>query len=316
MDATRPSRTAEHMAFFRALESLRPARVRLFEDPYASSFLGAFFHEALRVASIPWIGRVVPWIADVRVPGARSSGVARTRLIDEGLQGALARNIRQVVILGAGFDCRALRIPGMQAARCFEVDHPATLKAKHEKLRQARPELRPEIVAVQIDFNRQSLREVLSAAGFNNAWPTVFVWEGVTNYLSAEAVDVVLKFVASCWVGSELIFTYVHKSALDGSGTFGDAPKLLRSLEKIGEPWTFGLDPKDLESYLQARGLKLRCDTGAQEYRAKYMTSRGRHTKGYDFYRVAIADVSAATEQQSTLRGDQQGEGPVRSRHA
>ena len=297
MDATHASRTAEHMAFFRALESLRPARQRLFVDPYAGLFLGPFFRRALGLASLPPCRQVIPWIVDVCIPGARSAGIARTRLIDEAAQCALRRGIEQVVILGAGFDCRARRIPGMRAVRCFEVDHPATLAAKRERLRQAKEETPPGVVSVEIDFNRQSLPEVLREAGFDNARQTAFVWEGVTNYLSAEAVDAVLKFVASCSRSSELIFTYVHKSALDGSGTFPDAEKLLRSLAKIGEPWTFGLDPGELTGHLQARGLTLRCDTGSQEYRAKYMGSRGRHMKGYDFYRVAIADVSGAAEQ-------------------
>lgn len=305
------------MAFFRALESLRPAGERLFEDCYARAFLGPLFRWALRVASIPGFGRIVPWIADVYVPGARSSGIARTRLIDEAVQSALNRNvertvIEQVVILGAGFDCRALRMPGLQAVRCFEVDHPATLKAKLEKLREVHGESRARIAAVEIDFNRQTLPEVLLAAGFERERPTLFVWEGVTNYLSAEAVDAVLEFVASCRPGSQLIFTYIHKSALDGSGSFPDTAKLLRSLEKIGEPWTFGLDPEALGAYLQTRGLSLRCDTGSREYRAKYLGLRGRHMLGYGFYRVAIADVSATTAERASLRVGDVGKGPVR----
>jgi methyltransferase (TIGR00027 family) len=285
------SRTAEHMAFFRALESQRPPRKRLFNDPYAAGFLSPGFRRALRLASVPLLSRAVPWLADVIVPGARSSGIARTRWIDDALVAALAKEIRQVVILGAGFDCRAFRIPELRAARIFEVDHPQTFATKRAQLAQFIEREPPNLTFVQIDFNRQSLEDVLRQAGFDPSQRSIFLWEGVTNYLTAEAVAAVLRFVASCAAGTELIFTYVHRSALDHSATFPDADKLLSSLEKIGEPWTFGLLPEEVSGFLTKTGLRLRQDVGSCDYRAQFMGQRGRHMKGYEFYRVAVADV-------------------------
>src|SRR5271154_3746740 len=287
------SRTAEHMAFFRALESQRPPRQRLFSDPYAACFLSRPFRRALRLASLPVLTRAVPWLADMIVPGARSSGIARTRWIDDALVAALAKGIRQVVILGAGFDCRAFRIPELRAARIFEVDHPQTFATKRARLAQFTASEPANLSFVQIDFNRQSLADVLRQAGFDPAQPSIFLWEGVTNYLTAEAVVSVLRFVASCAARSELIFTYVHRSALDHPATFPDAEKLLRSLEQIGEPWTFGLLPDEVSSFLSNTGLRLRQDVGSSDYRAQFMGQRGRHLKGYEFYRVAVADVPA-----------------------
>src|SRR6202453_3457001 len=232
----RPSRTAEHMAFFRALESQRPPRQRLFNDPYAACFLSPGLGKALRVASIPGLGRAIPWLADLIVPGARSSGIARTRWIDDALVASLVKNIRQVVILGAGFDCRAFRIPELRAAKIFEVDHPQTFATKREQLAQLLDREPANLTFVQIDFNRQSLEAVLRRAGFDPSQRCIFLWEGVTNYLTAEAVTAVMRFVASCAAGTELIFTYVHRLALDHPATFPDAQKLLRSLEQIGGP--------------------------------------------------------------------------------
>jgi len=287
------SRTAEHMAFFRALESQRPPRQRLFSDPYAACFLSRPFRRALRLASVPVLSRAVPWLADMIVPGARSSGIARTRWIDDALVAALAKGIRQVVILGAGFDCRAFRIPELRAATIFEVDHPETFATKRAQLAKFIAREPANLTFVQIDFNRQSLEVVLRQAGFDPSQRSIFLWEGVTNYLTAEAVAAVLRLVASCAAGSELIFTYVHRSALDHPATFPDAEKLLRSLEKIGEPWTFGLLPDEVSSFLSNTGLRLRQDVGSSDYRAQFMGRRGRHLKGYEFYRVAVADVPA-----------------------
>ena len=291
------SRTAEHMAFFRALETKRPPRRRLFSDPYAASFLSSGFRRALRIASIPVLGRAIPWLADVIIPGARSSGIARTRWIDDALVAALGKGIRQVVILGAGFDCRAFRIPELRAAKIFEVDHPQTFAAKREQLAQLLDREPANLTFVQIDFNRQSLEEALRRAGFDPSQPTIFLWEGVTNYLTAEAVTLVLHFVACCAAGSELIFTYVHRAALDHPATFPDAEKLLRSLEEIGEPWTFGLLPDEVSPFLATSGLRLRQDVGSSDYRAQFMGQHGRHMKGYAFYRVAVADVPAPDQQ-------------------
>src|SRR5271154_263002 len=287
------SRTAEHMAFFRALESQRPPRQRLFSDPYAACFLSRPFRRALRLASVPVLSRAVPWLADMIVPGARSSGIARTRWIDDALVAALAKGIRQVVILGAGFDCRAFRIPELRGATIFEVDHPETFATKRAQLAKFIAREPANLTFVQIDFNLQSLAVVLRQAGFDPSQRSIFLWEGVTNYLTAEAVAAVLRFVASCAAGTELIFTYVHRSAIDHPATFPDAEKLLRSLEKIGEPWTFGLLPDELSAFLASTGLRLRQDVASIGYRAQFRGRRGRHMKGYAFYRVAVADVPA-----------------------
>jgi O-methyltransferase involved in polyketide biosynthesis len=87
------------------------------------------------------------------------------------------------------------------------------------------------------------------------------------------------------------VFTYVDGRALDGSTVFPDAPALLRSVARLGEPWTFGLDPQQLTDYLAARGLHLERDAGAREYRAHYFGQEADGMRGYDFYHVAVARV-------------------------
>ncbi len=285
------SRTAEFIAFVRALESARPPGARLFADPFAIQFLRPSLRRLVWLSRVPLLGALVAWYADRRVPGARTSGIARTRLIDDTLNQALRDGIGQVLILGAGFDCRAYRLPDMGSAVVFEVDHPATRSVKLAHLRRVLPAIPENVHFVEMDFNRQSLPDILRQAGLDPLRPAVFLWEGVTNYLTAEAVDAVLRFIVSCAVGSRLIFTYVHRGALDGSGQFEDAADILRDVERLGEPWTFGLDPNELSDYLRQRGLQLERDAGAREYRRQGFGPDGEHMKGYDFYHVAIARV-------------------------
>jgi methyltransferase (TIGR00027 family) len=278
------------MAFYRALETARGRRGRI-SDPLAVHFLDPALRRAVAWSRVPPFGPLVRWYADRRAPGARTSGIARTWLIDEWLGAALADGIGQVVILGSGFDCRAYRLPAMASTTVLEVDHPATLAVKRERLSAALSRMPDNVHLVAVDFARDQLRAVLADAGLDEQRPTVFVWEGVTNYLSGEAVDSVLRVVAGCAARTRLILTYVHRGAIDGSVAFEGAAQLRRNVERLGEPWTFGLVPEELRAFLEARGLTLERDLGARGYRRQCFGEAGQRMRGYDFYHVAVASV-------------------------
>jgi len=121
MRAGTASRTAELMALFRVMESARP-RGRLFEDPFAPLCLKPPLRLLYQLSRVGMFRGLVESTIDAVIPGARSSGIARTRFIDDELRSALESGCRQVVIAGAGFDCRAY--PGAMAqsgydARCL-----------------------------------------------------------------------------------------------------------------------------------------------------------------------------------------------------
>src|SRR5215470_16612922 len=106
MRAGRASRTAEQNALFRALETARPARERVCDDPFARHFLGWPFTLVMWASTIPGAAALIRSYIDGRWPGVRTSVIARTRLIDDLIPPALEKNIEQLVILGAGFDSR------------------------------------------------------------------------------------------------------------------------------------------------------------------------------------------------------------------
>jgi methyltransferase (TIGR00027 family) len=213
-------------------------------------------------------------------------------LIDDALVDALSQGTSQVVIMGAGFDCRAYRIAGVDSARVFEVDHSGTLATKKSVLKRI-PGLRSGHVRfVETDFNRQPLGEVLDASGFDRQARTFFIWEGVTNYLTGEAVDATLRYLANAGQrGSKVLFTYIHRNVLHDPSSFEGAEKSISVVARAGERWTFGIDPKELRPYLAERGLDLIEDVGSLEYRRRYMKPSGFHMKGYEFYRVALAQI-------------------------
>jgi methyltransferase (TIGR00027 family) len=173
----------------------------------------------------------------------------------------------------------------------FEVDHPATQAAKQERLRRVLGALPAHVVFVPVDFDRDRVADRLAAAGFAAAARTFFIWEGVTNYLTAEAVDATLRWVGTTAAGSRILFTYVHRGMLDGSAAFEGADASLVTVGRVGEPFTFGFDPAELPAYLAARGLALLEDVGAPDYRTRYLAPLGRTMRLSGFYRAAVARV-------------------------
>ena len=286
------SRTAEFMALFRALETVRrPASARLFSDPYARRFLRPGLRAVVESARLPPVHRAVSRFVERRWPGAMTSAVARTRLIDDAVRDALDTGVTQAVILGAGFDCRAHRLDGLRATRVFEIDHPATQAAKRSRLGA----VDRSVVYVPVDFDRDDFASVLHAAGFDRGARSFFLWEGVTNYLTAAAVDATLRTIAQdARAGSAVLFTYVHRGVLDGSTAFFGTERLAATLARTHESWTFGLDPDGVGAWLAARGLALVEDLGAREYRRRYLPGASATMRGYDFYHAALARVGAA----------------------
>jgi methyltransferase (TIGR00027 family) len=276
------SRTAAYMALFRTLETKR--RGGLFEDPYAERFLPGSLRGVATAAAVPPIREGICRYIDRRWPGARTSAVGRTRAIDDLLIEAVQEGARQVVFLGAGYDTRALRMPALTKTTVFELDQAPLLAAKGERVGGG-------ATRVEIDFSSDVVLDTLERAGFDRTERTVFVWEGVMHYLTAEAADATLREVAEAAHGSRLIFTYVHRGVIDGSVDFEADERLRSKVAGVGEPWTFGLDPAELSDYLAERGLRLLSDEGADDYRRRLLGDAPRNVRGYGFYRLAVAEV-------------------------
>jgi methyltransferase (TIGR00027 family) len=291
MQPGRPSRTAEYMALFRALEHARPPKTRLFTDPFAQAFLGPRLRWLVTLSALPGLVDVVCRVIDHRWPGARTSAVARTRLIDDRAGAAIAEGVQQIVLLGGGFDSRAYRLEGGEPLAFFDVDHPSTQARKRQVLRDVIGEPSSRVRFVPTDFDRDSIETTLPAAGYDQSRPTLFIWEGVTNYLTDRAVDHTLRWCAGSVPPSQIAFTYVHRAVLDDPAAFYGTARLFAILEASGERWTFGLEPSRVAAYLGERGYRLDEDLGAAEYRARYFGSSSAAMRGYEFYRVVSAHV-------------------------
>ncbi|MFB7716221.1 SAM-dependent methyltransferase [Nocardia sp. NPDC056100] len=287
----RPSFTAQTMALQRAMETALPERSRLFSDPLATAFLSGPLRGAAALVRMPLLGRTAPRLYDLIWPGPRPSAVVRTRVIDDAIDTAVADGIDQVVILGAGFDSRAWRLDALRHTRVIEIDRRETQEMKVAALRRAHATV-DSVRFVPVDFERDDLESALRTAEFETTKPALFLWEGVTNYLTAEAVDHTLDIVRRLSApGSMLVFTFVHAGVLDGTADFPEAERWVRSVAKVGEPWTFGLNPAELHDYLAERGFDLLWEESTAAAGRRYFAPSGRADRASELYRIAAARI-------------------------
>jgi methyltransferase (TIGR00027 family) len=198
--------TAFAIATVRAEEARRAEAERLFEDPYAHHFADAGAHAAessQRFLDLPFF---------------RDGVRLRTRFIDDAVREGLATGLDQIVLLGAGFDMRALRMREIGARRVFEVDTGEQLARKRNVLSAAGIEVPASIAYVPFDFDapdlETALASVLVAKGFRAGAGALFVWEGVIGYIGNEEIDRSLRFMAGTGgPRSRVVFTF-------GEGTF------------------------------------------------------------------------------------------------
>ncbi|MGC9950988.1 MAG: SAM-dependent methyltransferase [Bryobacteraceae bacterium] len=296
MTSDRPSRTAEYMALFRAVETAQRADRRLFEDPYAAALVTGRLKALAEFARVPWFGRLATWFLDIGWPRTRSSAVVRTRLIDDLVRKAVRGAARQALLLGAGFDSRPHRLKELCGVPVFEVDHPSTQKAKRQRLEARLGPLPGNVCFVPVDFEKDDLEAALLHAGFDTRVATVALWEGVVSYLTPAAVDRNFRMLARILAqGSQLIFSYVHKGALDGSVAFREARRWKSSVRSSGEPFIFGFDPAGLADYLEPRGFALASDESTAEAAKRYCAQLPRSEPGSELYRIAAARRAAAS---------------------
>jgi methyltransferase (TIGR00027 family) len=207
-------------------------------------------------------------------PGGVGFVVARERYIDDFLITSLNDGLDQVVILGAGFDTRAYRIAGMQKTRVFEIDHPSTQAEKLKRLQKVIDPLPNYITFLPVDFNSQTLADRLPASGYDGHAKTLFIWQGVTYFLTREGVDSTLAFIsAHSGPGSALIFDYFYNEVFNDA-TNGYAKTLRRAAQLSGEEYMFGIDRGQIESFLTSRGFRDVHNTTIEDLKQLYFTGK------------------------------------------
>ena len=276
----------------RVIEMYYPEDKRLFNDQFVYKLLPFGWRVLVRLLFLPGLRSLVLSLRERRMPGSLGGFLCRHRYIDDVLKRSLEKGLDQLVILGAGFDSRAYRIAGMDQVQVFEVDLPGTRKLKQIRVEKVLGAVPENVTLVGMNFEQQKLDDILKAAEFHKGKRTLFIWEGVTQYITAEAVNNTLEFVTSVsGVGSAIVFTYVRRGLIDGTDCPEWFPRFQSFARRVGSPLIFGLDPVELGQYLADRGLKLIDDVGAAEYQERYLAPLGREMSVFEGERVAFAKL-------------------------
>jgi methyltransferase (TIGR00027 family) len=266
------SGTAMATAFMRALAVYDPRKEIRGNDYLAEIFLEEKQKKPLKDLAIR------TWIVKNRIaPGAYEFMIARTAFFDRIVEQALQDNIEQVVFLGAGYDSRPYRFRKfIQDTKIFELDAGPTQQHKKECLQQAKISIPEQVSFVPINFETDNLRDTLMEAGFSRETKALFIWEGVTYYLSAEAVDNMLRFVRlNSPSGGLISFDY---ASLSDEALNEDGAKELRKHMKSrysNEPTKFGIRAGGIEAFLAQRGFEVVEHLAAAEMNEKYLSIGG-----------------------------------------
>jgi methyltransferase (TIGR00027 family) len=264
LDAGSPSATAQGTAVLRAAHQLLD-RPPILEDPIALRVIGAESEAALRAN---------PRRFD-RGRSLRAFVALRSRYAEDGLAGAVARGVRQYVILGAGLDTFPYRNPfGSEKLKIFEVDHPATQAWKRRRLQETGIGAPESLTFAPVDFEMQTLDEGLARAGFQVREPAFFSWLGVVIYLTKPAVRQTLAFVASLASGSGIVFDYSPPPALMTKTQQIAHERLARQVAALGEPWRTYYGPASLAEEVRRLGFKRLEDLGPEEAEERYFKNR------------------------------------------
>jgi methyltransferase (TIGR00027 family) len=192
-------------------------------------------------------------------PGIYEYVYARTKVFDATFLHAMEDCLAQIVLLGAGFDTRALRFAdNNQGTKIFELDVPTTQVPKLDIFRKKKLILPPELVFASIDFDTEDIFTILTEAGYQDGAKTLFLWEGVCMYLTGQAVDDTLGFVCShAAPGSQIIFDYIYASVLRRENRYYGEQGIFETVARTGENWTFGLEEGEVEPFLAAHGFEM-----------------------------------------------------------
>jgi methyltransferase (TIGR00027 family) len=263
MRAGQPSQTARGAAAYRAIHQ-RFEGGAIFKDPFAVRILDEETRAALNEIA-----------ADPAQRQMRLFITARSRFAEDALSASVARGVRQVVVLGAGLDTFSLRNPfADRGVRVFEVDHPATQAWKRERLAEAGLALPSSSTFAPVDFERQSLAEGLTTAGFERDRPAFFQWLGVVPYLTYEAISSTLDFIAGI-PASAVAFDYTEPFQNHSPERRASLMATAERAAARGEPWLSFFDPGELFALLRAKGFSAIEDLGFAEMVNRFSPTLG-----------------------------------------
>jgi methyltransferase (TIGR00027 family) len=251
------SRTAISAAGLRAAHQLVDG-ASVFADPLAARILGKDLFAVLADTGHPALLPLRVFIA------------LRSRIAEDAARRAVEEGARQIVVLGAGLDTLGYRLAPLEGLSVFEVDHPATQNEKRRRLAATGIAIPAHLVFAPCDFEAENLAGALSAAGFVENRRAVFIGLGVIPYLTPEAAESLLRYVAALSDGAEIVFDYANPPhSIDGATRVFHEQMAARAAT-LGETFRCYFDTQDLHKRLAALGFDEVDDWGPRRIRERF----------------------------------------------
>jgi methyltransferase (TIGR00027 family) len=284
MKARYSSSTMILTAIQRAAHQVLDDEPRILDDPVAVGLTEGCSREEILAAAQEYRTPILALL--------RSAFVLRSRFAEDCLRSAVSGGIRQYVILGAGLDTFAYRQPNWaRNLAVFEVDHPSSQEYKRERLAARGIQIPANLRFCPYDFEHQSLDEALAEISFDRGATTLFSWLAVTQYLTRDAIDTTLRFVASLPNGSEIAFQFVipqdHLSGIDAEVSLFAA----NGAAMRGEPWITRLDPEECKVWLANLGFSKVFRLTPEEAQRRYFDGRRDDLRVYRVSEITDAVV-------------------------
>jgi methyltransferase (TIGR00027 family) len=260
----KPSRTAVMAAVTRGRHRLEDDRPWVLDDPFALVLVGPRWREIAERSA----GRLDPRVLRT----VRASIVVRSRYAEDRLESG---EFGQYVVLGAGLDSFAWRRPDVvRRLRVYEVDHPLSQAWKLDRVDALGLPRSDRHVFAPVDFERQSLREGLHAAGFDWSVPTFWSWLGVTMYLTEEAISATLRAIAAGAPGSEVVFSYSEDREPEDAASADLRDGLARVVAEQGEPFVSRFTPGQAAALADGAGLVVADSPTRDRIHERYLAGR------------------------------------------
>lgn len=226
----------------KAFESLLPEKARIISDPLAGYYAGA---EGMKIVGL---------MQQIN-PSIRKAIVLRARFFDDYAIQCLKEGYNQVLIMGAGYDSRFIRIPEFREAKIFELDLNSTQVIKKALTKKLLGRLPENVTYIAIDFSRDSIARKLTDSGFNFFARTLIIWEGVTLFLNRDIIEKSLGKLAELARDFRIVFDFIPTELVHDETDYKGNAQLLRLCREVQEPLTFGCDPEGMKKILTGAGL-------------------------------------------------------------
>ena len=209
---------------------------------------------------------------------------------DETIAKAIASGCQQLLLLGSGYDTRFFRLPCIpeNSITTFEIDLPKTIENKHNCLVKQLGTIPHNLSLVPLNFNDDNLSQI-AEYGFDNKVPTVYVWQGVSYYLSQESISHFLDFIRSQMTPSSVfVFDCCSPWMTFKNDRVPGIISHVDRLKEIGEPYLFGMESDEMATWLKSKGFRDIEICQQDDLEARYL---GRRTLPNNMWYVVTAKV-------------------------